>query len=148
MEKESLSAVIARPVFQGLPAAHARALASAAAPARFDAGEWILRAGDPADVFYVVHDGEVEVQLFVPDRGLATIETLGAASVLGWSWLFPPYRTHFEARARSAVRALSFDGVALRLKCEDDPAFGFEMMKRFAPILIARLETLGGTRVP
>ena len=26
-----------------------------------------------------------------------TIETLDAGEILGWSWLFPPYRWHFDA---------------------------------------------------
>ena len=42
--------------------------------------------------------------------------------MLGWSWLFPPYRWHFDARALSAVRATAFDGACLREKCDADPA--------------------------
>ena len=39
-----------------------------------------------------------------------TIETIEAGEVLGWSWLFPPYRWHFDARALAPVRATAFDG--------------------------------------
>ena len=31
------------------------------------------------------------------------IETLEAGEVVGWSWLFPPYRWHFDARALDAA---------------------------------------------
>jgi hypothetical protein len=38
------------------------------------------------------------------------------------------------------VRAISLDGVCLRRKADADPAFGYEMMKRFAQVAIQRLE--------
>jgi CRP-like cAMP-binding protein len=54
--------------------------------------------------------------------------------------LFPPYRAHFDARALSPVRATQFDGACLRDKCAADPAFGFDLMSRFAQVLIERLQ--------
>jgi hypothetical protein len=64
--------------------------------------------------------------------------------VIGWSWLFPPYRWHFDGRALSSVRATSFDGACLRGKCDQDPALGYELMKRFARVFSERLR---GTRL-
>jgi len=60
--------------------------------------------------------------------------------VLGWSWLFPPYNWHFSARAVEPTTAIFFYGTRLREECEDDPAFGFELMKRVAAIVIQRLQ--------
>ena len=34
-----------------------------------------------------------------PARGAVVIETIETGEVVGWSWLFPPYRWHFDARA-------------------------------------------------
>ena len=45
----------------------------------------------------------------MPQRGAVTIETLHGGDILGWSWLFPPYRTIFDARALGVVRTLAFD---------------------------------------
>ena len=50
-----------------------------------------------------------------------TIETLHDGDLLGWSWLFPPYRTVFDARALGDVRTVAFDGACLRGKCEAGP---------------------------
>ena len=69
-----------------------------------------------------------------------TIETIEGGEVLGWSWLIPPYRAHFDARALTLVRALSLDGVCLRTKCEKDPSLGFELLKRFNRLVVSRLE--------
>jgi CRP-like cAMP-binding protein len=106
----------------------------------FDAGETIFRQGDAADVFYVVRHGSVAVGNFVPPRGELVIETIEAGEILGWSWLFPPYRSHFDARALSPVRATEFDGTCLRDKCAADPAFGFQIVTRFAQVLVERLQ--------
>ena len=44
-------------------------------------------------------------------------------------------------RARPhAVRAIAFDGACLRGKCEDDPALGYELMRRFARVMVERLQ--------
>jgi CRP-like cAMP-binding protein len=68
------------------------------------------------------------------------IETLEAGDLLGWSWLFPPHRAHFDARALTLVRATSFDGACLRQKCAAEPEFGYDIMSRFAQVLIERLQ--------
>ena len=69
-----------------------------------------------------------------------TIETSSAGDVLGWSWLFRP-TAGTSTRARSPdVRATAFDGACLRGKCDDDPALGYDLMKRFAQVLIERLQ--------
>ena len=100
----------------------------------------LFRDGDEANTFYVLRHGAVALETFVPARGPVTIETLETGEVLGWSWLFPPYRWHFDARALSLVRATAFDGACLRGKCEADPALGYELMSRFAQVAIERLQ--------
>ena len=37
------------------------------------------------------------------------IETIGAGTVLGWSWLQPPYRWQFGAATRDPLNAIAFD---------------------------------------
>jgi hypothetical protein len=76
----------------------------------------------------------------VPHLGDAVIETLDAGDVVGWSWLFPPYRTHFDARAIVATHTIAFDGACLRTKCESDPAFGYKLIKRFAAVMMDRMQ--------
>jgi len=110
-----------------------------AANVTFEAGDFIFRDGAAADRFYLLRHGKVGVEVFVPGSGAVRLETLEDGEVLGWSWLFPPYKAHFDARAVTFVRALSMDGACLRAKCEKDPAFGYDLMKRFAPVLIQRL---------
>ncbi len=67
-------------------------------------------------------------------------QTVAEGDVLGWSWLFPPYRWVFDAQALELTRALVFDGTCLRGKCEDDHNLGYELMKRFAHVVVQRLQ--------
>jgi CRP/FNR family cyclic AMP-dependent transcriptional regulator len=128
------------PVFHGLRAEDLKLLAGCAGNVHFNAGAVLFREGDAADRFFLIRHGSVALELYVPARGPAIIETLEAGEVAGWSWLFPPYRWHFDARALTSVRATAFDGACLRGKCEDDPKLGYELMSRFAQVLIERLQ--------
>jgi CRP-like cAMP-binding protein len=140
MQKE-LDEILAQvPFFEGLPADEIALIAGCGRNVRFDAGETIFRQGDAADTFFVVRHGTVAVGNFVPPRGELVIETLESGDLLGWSWLFPPYRSHFDARALSTVRATQFDGACLRDKCAADAVLGRDLMSRFAQVLIERLQ--------
>lgn len=106
----------------------------------FKPGEYLMREGEPADSFYVIRHGSVALETFVPQSGAVTLETLHEGDLLGWSWLVPPYRTAFDARAVDTARALQFDGACLRGKCEGDPALGYYLFKLFAAVIVRRLQ--------
>jgi hypothetical protein len=68
------------------------------------------------------------------------IQTLVDEDLTGWSWLFPPYRWHFDARTVKAVRLLAFDGGWLREQIEADPKLGYLFMSLVAQIMFDRLQ--------
>jgi CRP/FNR family cyclic AMP-dependent transcriptional regulator len=115
-------------------------IAGCASNARFAADEWIFQEGEDASRFYLILYGKVALNAIVPGRGEVTIQTLGEGEVLGWSWLFPPYRWHFGARALEVTRAIAFDGACLRMKAEIDHDLGYELLKRFSQTIIERLQ--------
>ena len=128
------------PFLEGLAPGALALIAGCAGNVHFAAGESLFREGEEADTFYIVRHGSVALETFVPARGPVVIETIEGGEVIGWSWLFAPYRWHFDARALTAVRATGFDGACLRQKCNDDPALGYDLMGRFAQVLIERLQ--------
>ena len=65
---------------------------------------------------------------------------LVAWMVVGVSWLVPPYRWTYDAKALELTRAIAMDAGCLRAKCEQDHDLGYEVMKRFVPILVERLQ--------
>jgi CRP-like cAMP-binding protein len=127
------------PFFDGMPPEHLELVAGCASNVGFHAGELIARAGDAADTFFVVRRGAVAIELYAPGRGAMTVETIEAGAIVGWSWLFPPHRWQFDARALSDIRATSFDGACLRDKADSDTALGYDLMKRFAKVFVERL---------
>ena len=128
------------PLFAGMAPEQVELIAGCASHTGFEAGEVLVREGDPANTFFVVRRGTVAIDLHSPTRGALTVETVEAGEVIGWSWLFPPYTWHFDARAVTPVRATVFDGACLRGKCDDDPALGYDLMKRFAQVFLDRLQ--------
>jgi CRP/FNR family cyclic AMP-dependent transcriptional regulator len=128
------------PLFSGLPDPELELIAGCGANVNFHEGELLFRNGDEANIFYVLRHGSVALETFVPTRGAVTIETLDPGEVVGWSWLFPPHRWHFDARALTLVRATIFDGACLRGKCEADPQLGYDLMSRFAQVVVGRLQ--------
>ncbi len=124
---------------RALEPGHREAIAGCARNRVFGAGESLLHEGDPADTFYVVREGTVVVQREVPGRGAVTLETLGAGELLGWSWLLPPYRAAFDARAATTTHALAFDAACLRGKLDRDPALGYALLTVLAAVFTDRL---------
>jgi CRP-like cAMP-binding protein len=114
-------------------------VAGCASLGHFAAGDLLAREGAPADTFFAVRDGRVALELVAPARSIV-IETLGPGEVCGWSWLFAPHRWQFDVRAVEPVRVLSFDAACLRGKIERDDALGYALMRRFAPVMLERLQ--------
>ncbi len=128
------------PAFSVLPTAHRQTISGCGRTAVFEAGEYLMQEGEAADAFYVLRSGTVAIQTMVPTGGAVTLETLHDRDLLGWSWLFPPYRTAFDACALERTHTLMFDGACLRGKCDADPALGYDLFKLFAGVVIQRLQ--------
>ena len=128
------------PFFKGLEPHHIKTIAECASDIQFDAGQFILHAGDEANNFYAIRLGKIAIKLFAAERGSLTIQTIGEGEVLGWSWLIPPYRWRFDAQAMEITRAVVLDARCLRNKCEQDHDLGYELFKRFSSIVAHRLE--------
>lgn len=137
---ESLRPVLAsHPFFEGLPPRHLEVLVGCASNRRYAAGEKILRQGDEATEFFLIRHGRVAVEIPAAG-GPRTIQSLGPGEVMGWSWLVPPYRDRFDARATELSRMIALDGECLRGKFENDHELGYELLGRFMGVITERLE--------
>jgi CRP/FNR family cyclic AMP-dependent transcriptional regulator len=140
MAMETLERILSeQPFFAGLDESFCNLACGCAKNVRFDAGQYIFHEGDPADQFYLVRQGQVALQISAPGRGAMMFQTLKDGEVFGVSWLVPPYRWTYDAKALEPVRAIAMDARCLRAKCEEDHHLGYEIMKRFMPVLIERL---------
>lgn len=129
-------------IFAGLDARELATLAGCGRLVRFGPGEYLLREGKPADRFYVVRTGRVAIEAYdpgAPERGSLIIDTVGPEGAVGWSWLVPPYRWLYDARAVEETSALDLDAVSLRAACEADPRLGYLLLQRVAQAMYERL---------
>jgi CRP-like cAMP-binding protein len=101
---------------------------------KFETGAIIFEEGSPANRFFLILAGRVELSSEMADRNVIPIETLGSGADLGWSWLFPPYSMHFTARALEPTNTIFFYGTRLREQCEQDHELGYQLMKRIAEV--------------
>ena len=129
------------PFFDGLDRRYIELAVGCAANVRFNAGEVIFHEGEEANNFYLIREGKIALEVYVPGHGSLTVQTLHDGEILGWSWLIPPYHWRFDARAAEMTRAIAFDGKCLRDKCELDHDMGYELLKRMASILGERLDS-------
>lgn len=126
-------------MFAGLGKEFLELVTGCAKNVRFRSGEYLYREGDDANEIFLIRDGHVAQELGAPGQGRMTYQTIGPDGVVGLSFLVPPYRWSYDARAQDDVRAISLDATCLRNKCEAEPALGYEVMKRFMPTVIDRL---------
>ncbi len=137
----SLEGILAEhPFFSGWEPRYFQLAVGCAANVRFNAGELLCREGEEANEFYLIREGKVALEVHFPGRGGVAVQTLGGGEVLGWSWLIPPYRWGFDARAVETTRAIALDGKCLRGKCEADHEMGYDLVKRVASSLGQRLD--------
>jgi CRP/FNR family transcriptional regulator, cyclic AMP receptor protein len=131
--------LVEHPFLRGLTHHQLVLLSDCALPARFERGEIIFREGDTADRFYVIISGKIALESG-PAKKPVIIERIGAGEVLGWSWMLPPYKWHFTARALEPSEAILFAADILRKYCERDHSLGFELHKRISAVMMKRLQ--------
>jgi len=111
----------------------------------FKEDELIIQAGCQADKFYLITKGRVNILTEKLDARKDTdtervaIQTLGPGEILGWSWLIPPHKWHFDAKAVTPAEAIVLDGEYVRNQCEKDKNLGYELLKRLTNFIIQRL---------
>lgn len=120
---------------------HIKLLADCAMVKRFATGEYLFRQGEFANRFYLIEKGMVVLEALNNEGRSVVIEEVGAGKLVGWSWLFPPYIWHFDARAIKPTTTLFFYGTILREYCTKDPSLGFELFKRMSQVMVERLQS-------
>jgi CRP-like cAMP-binding protein len=128
------------PFFAGMSDRHLELIAGCASNVRLELGQMIFREGEDAQQFYLIRQGKVALQMFSERRGPLTILTVGEGEVLGWSWLFPPYRWKFAARTLEPTHAIAIQGQCLRTKADSDHDLGYELLRRFVHVVEDRLD--------
>ncbi|MFD5320566.1 Crp/Fnr family transcriptional regulator [Streptomyces sp. NPDC127098] len=128
-----------RRLLRVLPADYRERLMSLAEEVSFAQGERIFEEKGRADRFWIIRSGTVTLDLRLGGPRPTAVSSLDTGDLLGWSWLFPPYEWDFGAEALSPVRAYEFQGPEVQALCDEDPEFGYVLLRVIAEILAHRV---------
>ena len=127
-------------IFHGMKPEHLAVLTEGAKTTEFKVGDVLFQEGEPANQFFLIESGKIALETHEPANGTVLVQTLGAGDVLGWSWLFPPFVWHLQARAIEPATVIVLSGAHLLVTAEGNHDFGYELMKRMAQVVIHRLQ--------
>jgi CRP/FNR family transcriptional regulator, cyclic AMP receptor protein len=126
--------------FRGMKPEQLAVLTTGARAADFKAGDVLFREGEPANQFLLIESGQIALEMHEPAGETVIVQTLSAGEVLGWSWLFPPFSWHLQARVLEPTNVIVLSGAHLLINAESNHDFGYELMKRVAQVVISRLQ--------
>jgi CRP-like cAMP-binding protein len=125
--------------FRDLPVEVSDFLAAHAQVRRLKEDEVVFHFGERAQCFYLVADGHISIEVAAIEGPTLQLQDLGPGMVLGWSWLIPPHRWSFQARASTPAELIEFDGEVVLAECETNPKLGYALLKRFSALMSERL---------
>lgn len=138
--EEALKELKKIPWFQGIKPEHLQKIAEIAHLHKTTAGEVLFREGDKEDYLYIVIEGRIALDIFIPHRGKVRIYTAEPWDVFGWSSVTPIIHQR-TAGAIAVVDGLvvGIDSEKLRNACEEDHDLGYLVMRRLTNIVASRL---------
>jgi CRP/FNR family cyclic AMP-dependent transcriptional regulator len=128
------------PIFEGLDSAQLDVIAACAESQSVAARTLVSRQGEAADHFFLMVDGTIALQVESPGSGPVRLLTLAQPEVVGWAWLFAPYRWQLDVRAITDCDLIVVDGSRLREQCEADHDFGYALVTRFGADAVIRMK--------
>jgi signal-transduction protein with cAMP-binding, CBS, and nucleotidyltransferase domain len=136
---EISSSIKAIPWFLDLEPKDMQKLAEIAELKSFVAEEIIFKEGQQHPYIYVILEGSVQLESFIPGHGVLPVYTAESLDVIGWSSLTPVVRQKTSsARVLKNTKAICFHSESLMNLCESECEIGFVIMRRIANIVASR----------
>jgi CRP/FNR family cyclic AMP-dependent transcriptional regulator len=124
------------PFFAGLPTARLKLIAYTAEVIRFEAGEVIVRQGDPADAVYIIVEGEAEVWVASDKGSEIQLNTMGPHTIFGEIAVLTQGRRTTTVRAKDQVVTFKIAAKLFLDLVRQSPEIGMQVMT----VLAQRLE--------
>lgn len=139
IHEDMVKMLMDHPFLETMEDRHIEILASVAYTENFQVGDYLFRAGESAESCFLIRTGVVGIELYDPQRGAVTVERLIDGRVVGLSWVVPPHMWCFDGKALRDTQVISFPAEKLRRACDEDPEFGYTMLKLFSVVFSERL---------
>ena len=128
-------------LFAGFPPGLLAELAARSHVQELETDDVLFRSGEPAERFYLVQRGRIALDVVGHGGAPLTVDSYGPGSLVGLSWLVPPYVWYLDARATEPTTVLSLDAVFVRQSCDDDPRLGYLLLQRVTHDLYERMQS-------
>ncbi len=138
-ELEKVTALRSIEIFRDMPTIHLKKLSAITNKVKFAANEIIYQEGDVNQPLYLIQEGEVVIEMKAPNETYATVLTVGAGQLFGWSALFPGQRKRARARAIKATQVITIDGDRLNHLFQSDHKLEHIMMQRMIKLVGERV---------
>lgn len=128
-------------LFEGLTEEQLKAVADISEDTTCQQGEMLFWEGDPAELLYILVEGEIDVFVQLSSRPeRVTVSVISQPyQTLGWSGLVAPNVYTASALCEVDCRLVAIDGVALIEVLKGDPEMGFIVMGRIAEMMSIRM---------
>jgi CRP/FNR family transcriptional regulator, cyclic AMP receptor protein len=106
----------------------------------FEEHEILFSEGEQHPYLYVILEGKVSLESYVPGYGSLPILIVEPLDIIGWSSLTPVVRQKTStARVLGHTTLLAFHADKLIAACEADSELGFVIMRRLANVVASRM---------
>jgi CRP-like cAMP-binding protein len=103
-------------------------------------GEILYKEGDNDNLLYIVSEGSLGVEIFVPGRGQVCLYNAEPLDIIGWDGMTPVARHRITTiTAIKKSNLMYFEGSALNELCEKDNELGFLFMRRLSNVIAMRM---------
>lgn len=139
--EELLSELKKIPWFQAIKPDHLQKIAEISHLKKIKSGDVLFREGDQGNYLYIVLEGRVALDIFIPHRGKIRINTAEMWDVFGWSSVTPTI--HQRTAGATVVMdglVVGIDSAKLRDACEEDHDLGYIVMRRLMHVVASRLQ--------
>lgn len=128
------------PWFGALSGEHLDKFLKIAKGKSWPAGATIFREASKDQNLYIVIEGQVALDIYIPNHGKVSILTVGPDEIFGWSAVLPVVDIKTAtARAIQPTTAVALDSKGLGALCEADHHLGYLVYRRLTNILSGRL---------
>ena len=105
----------------------------------FAEGQMLFHERDVGEFVYLIDEGQVATDIFVPGKGPVTVMTLGPGQLVGWSSLLLSENKTASAKAVTATRAIAINAAQLREMMDQDHDMSCVILWEVARVIAGRL---------
>jgi CRP/FNR family cyclic AMP-dependent transcriptional regulator len=133
------------PFFSQLSSANLKAIAMISEEVETAAGATIFDEGNPAELFYFLIEGTIDLSYVVKESHLPRtrkefeVGEIDPEEIFGISSLIEPYLNNATGKAAKDCRYITIDAKALRALMELDNQMGFIFMSQVAKVVMQQL---------